>query len=144
MSIPLVEESVIKVLLIDDEPDFVKHLSQALSRNKSFEVFGANDGMAGFELAVECRPDVILLDIMMPEPDGFEVLRMLKDNSHTIGIPVVMLTAVTTHEARLNSLKLYSEGFLEKPVTINEVVECIKSTLERRRDIQERLDRGIL
>ena len=132
----------ITVLVIDDEPDFVKHLSKLFKRNEKYEVIAAYDGMQGLEKAKEINPDIILLDILMPDLDGFEILKLLKESKKTLGIPVIMLTALTTQEARLESLKLYSEGFIEKPVSVEKIMQIIDGTLDRREEFKERIKRN--
>ncbi len=83
------------VLIIDDEPDVARPIAFRLEMS-GFEVVVEPDGQLGYERAVNTRPDIVLLDVMMPGLDGIEVCRMLKRNSATRGIPVVMVTAKTT------------------------------------------------
>ncbi|MBI3316149.1 MAG: response regulator, partial [Candidatus Omnitrophica bacterium] len=83
------------VLLIDDEKDILKLLQYNLEK-EGFGVLTATSGESGFELAKAKRPDLVVLDIMMPGMDGLEVLKLLKKTSQTQPIPVVMLTAKGT------------------------------------------------
>jgi DNA-binding response OmpR family regulator len=129
----------IKVLLIDDEKDFVSLVSQALIRKGGFDVLTAHNGADGVTLATDKKPDIILLDITMPGEDGFAVLKRLKEHNVTVTIPVVMLTAIATYEARLEALHLYCEGYLEKPCTTEDLVNKINATIDRRRDLRDKL-----
>jgi len=127
-----------RVLIIDDEPDFTDLVCRALNRTGRLEVSAANNADEGIVLAGRELPDIILLDILMPGEDGFSVLKRLKENSSTVGIPVVMVTALTSHEARLMALRLYCEGYLEKPCSTEDIIDKIKVTLDRRRQLRKR------
>jgi len=81
-----------KILIVDDEPDFADMIKMRLEAN-DYEVVTANDGVEGLRKAEEENPNLILLDIMMPGMDGYEVLRRLKRGEGTQYIPIVMLTA---------------------------------------------------
>lgn len=80
-----------KILLIDDEKDFVEVLVQRLEAN-GYTLISAYDGKTGFETAKKEKPDLILLDVIMPNVDGYNTLRMLKKDGSTKDIPVIMLT----------------------------------------------------
>lgn len=81
-----------KILIVDDEPDFVSMVKMRLEAN-NYDVVEASDGMEGLSKAVEERPDVILLDIMMPGKDGYTMLRELKLKEEVKGTPVIVITA---------------------------------------------------
>lgn len=130
---------VVTVLIIDDEHDFTDYLTSTLNRRDKYSVIAANNGKEGLLLAKENKPAVILLDIMMPGIDGFEVLRNLKSFQETMSIPVIMLSALSNHEARLQSLKLYSEGFIEKPCSVEDIISTIDDTLKRREELKKRI-----
>lgn len=83
-----------KILIVDDEPDFITMVRMRLEAN-GYEVIDAPDGEAGFKKAKQEKPDLILLDIMMPKKDGYTVLRELKAEDATKSIPVIVLTAKT-------------------------------------------------
>lgn len=84
-----------KVLVVDDEPDVRQLLLYRLQDVEGFEVIEAHDGIEALRQAKAEKPDIILLDIMLPVMDGYEVCRMLKKDENTKNIPVIMLTAKT-------------------------------------------------
>lgn len=119
----------IKLLAIDDKPDNLTTLSavvrDALPRTR---VLTATNGPAGIELAAAEDPDVILLDIVMPGMDGFEVCRRLKADERTKDIPVVFLTALKTDTAsRIKTMEIGGEGFLAKPLETTELTAQIRA-----------------
>ncbi|MDD3295736.1 MAG: response regulator [Candidatus Omnitrophica bacterium] len=117
-----------KILAIDDEKDFCFFTKKNLER-AGYEVFTVSDGKSGIKVAKEQRPDLILLDIMMPGIDGFEVLEILKKDSNTCHIPVVMLTGRDDEESKSRAKKLLNEDYLIKPVEIENLREKVESIL---------------
>jgi two-component system alkaline phosphatase synthesis response regulator PhoP len=123
-----------KVLLVDDDPDFVEGARMVLEKS-DFEVVTASSGKECLERIKEERPDLIILDIMMPKKSGFEVCKELKSNIEYNGIPVVMLTALKqklsqTSYSIAEGLELEAEDYLEKPIEPKELVSRIKKILE--------------
>ena len=104
-----------RILVVDDIPANLRLLEAKLSA-EYFEVLTANDGPAALEAAANLAPDLILLDVMMPGMDGFEVARRLKDDPKTRHIPVVMLTALSETADRVRGLDAGADDFLSKPV----------------------------
>ena len=103
------------ILVVDDmEPN--RRLMQAKLEAKYYTVFLAADGPHALECAARQQPDIVLLDVMMPGMDGYEVCRRLKSNSATRHIPVVMLTALTDQDDRLRGLEAGADDFLSKPI----------------------------
>ncbi|MCF7855704.1 MAG: response regulator [Candidatus Pacebacteria bacterium] len=102
------------ILLIDDEPDFTEMMQMRLE-SRNYEVDVAHDGMTGLKKAAEGRPDIILLDIMMPEMDGFEVLRRLRQNQATKRTPVIMLTAKGDTNAIFKAQDAGADEYIIKP-----------------------------
>jgi len=80
-----------KILFIEDEPTLQKELHEVL-KQEEYEIFGAFDGVEGLEIAKKEKPDLILLDLILPKKDGFEVLKELKEDDNTKDIPVIVLT----------------------------------------------------
>lgn len=126
-----------KILIIDDEKDFTQMVKLNLEKGGRFEVSIENKSPHALAAAKRYTPDVILLDILMPEMDGFKVLELLKKDYNTISIPVVMLTAVMTDEAKAKSTSLYDEGYIEKPVTAEELEREIEKVLRIRDSAKE-------
>ncbi len=100
-----------KVLVVDDDPNTVRFLSVALEEN-GYEAVGAADGKEGFEKAVAEKPDLILLDVMMPKRTGFTMLKQMKKTEGMENVPVIMLTGVT---ASLEAQDDKSDDTFEQP-----------------------------
>lgn len=103
-----------RILIVDDEPDIVELLSYNF-RQKGFQVFTAQNGMEGLDRARRRLPDLILLDVMLPDLDGFTVCELLQRLPSTNNIPVVMLTALDGEMARYHGLQSGAVEFLRKP-----------------------------
>ena|SRR3989338_3155476 len=114
-----------RILLIDDEPQFVELITLRLEANQ-YEVLTASDGQEGVNKALREKPDLIFLDIMMPQKEGFEVLPQLKHHQQTRLIPVIMLTAKADTRSILESKKLGATDYLIKPVDSNELLAAIQ------------------
>lgn len=117
-----------RVLVVDDIPANVKLLETHLL-SEYFEVLTAEDGLTALEICDKTQVDLILLDIMMPGIDGFEVCRRLKANPRTTHIPVVMVTALDQPEDRVEGLKCGADDFLTKPVNNMQLMARVKSLL---------------
>ncbi len=118
------------VLIVEDEP----HIARGLSQNLKFEGFAvrvANDGQTGLELAVDRQPDLILLDVMMPKLNGFEVLRELRRLQ--IETAVIMLTAKGEELDIVRGLDLGADDYITKPFALSELMARVRAVLRRRR-----------
>lgn len=121
-----------KVLVIDDEPDMVEMISMALDRE--FEVVTAYNGKEGIAKAQKEKPDAIVLDIMMPEKDGFTACRELKADSRTASIPILILTGIGEYFGRSkysrgSGMEIEAEDFMAKPVDPQELLRRVKILL---------------
>lgn len=116
-----------KILVVDDEEDFCFFLKKNLEASGNFDVRTCHKGTTALALAETLRPDLILLDILMPGMDGPEVARQLKDNPLTQRIPVVFLTAVVKEEEAKNKDYIGGWRYIAKPVKINELVDLINT-----------------
>ena len=121
-----------RILLIDDEQDFCSLVKKNLELIGDFQVDTVTSGKAGLNKAKEIKPDLILLDIIMPDIDGFEVLERLKKDPDTLSIPVVMLTAKGDNVSKIKSMQLYSEDYITKPVGAQYLKAKIEEVLKRR------------
>lgn len=118
------------ILVVEDEEDIAELVAFNLRRNE-FEVELAADGIQGLAKAKELRPDLIVLDVMMPGLDGFRVFKELKKDNATRTIPVIMLTARGQTEDRIQGLELGAEDYMTKPFSPKELVLRIKNLLKR-------------
>lgn len=121
-----------KILIVDDEEDLTFFVKANLELAGDFEVIIANSGKDGIKAAARQNPDLILLDIMMPQMDGFEVLERIKKSPKTLSIPVIMLSAKGDVDSKIKSAGLYNEAYIVKPVQIEALKEKIEEVLERR------------
>lgn len=117
------------ILIIDDDKFILKVVDKLLS-SKEYRVFTAQEGKKGIETAKSANPDLILLDINMPELDGFQVLKHLRKNSITKNTPVVMLTAVTEKDAILNAMRQGVLDYIIKPFDNESFLDKVKSALK--------------
>jgi two-component system cell cycle response regulator len=125
-----------RVLVVDDVELNVKLLEAKLS-SEYFEIIPAFNGPSALELAESELPDIILLDVMMPRMDGFEVCRRLKANSRTTDIPVVMVTALSDIADRLRGLEAGADDFLTKPVNDIALFARVRSLVRLKRMMEE-------
>lgn len=121
-----------KILIIDDERDLVVLLAKKL-RTNGHEVFTAYDGHAGAELAQRELPDLILLDIMMPEMDGFDVCRAIRDE---VLCPILFLSARQAESDKIQGLTLGGDDYITKPFGMRELMAKIEANLRRERRAQ--------
>jgi DNA-binding response OmpR family regulator len=118
------------ILAIDDEKDLIELVRYNLEK-EGFDVVPAMDGESGLQVALHHRPDVILLDLMLPGMDGLEVCRLLRADPRTKGIPLIMLTAKAGEADRVIGLELGADDYVTKPFSPRELVARIKAVLRR-------------
>jgi two-component system phosphate regulon response regulator PhoB len=119
-----------KILVIEDEPDLVQVLEYNL-RQSGHEVFAAKRGEDGLRYAREQRPDLILLDLMLPDVPGTEVCKILKESPATRAVPVVMLTARGEEIDRVVGFELGVDDYVVKPFSVRELLLRIQAILRR-------------
>ena len=124
------------VLIVEDDPDTVKLVSLYLQRD-GHKVLSAHDGVEGLRLARNARPDLVVLDLMLPRLGGIEVCRALRQEST---VPVVMVTARVVEEDRLRGLDLGADDYVTKPFSPRELAARIRAVL--RRTAADALERG--
>jgi DNA-binding response OmpR family regulator len=117
-----------RILVIDDEPDFVR-LLQARLQIGGYDVLTADDGIKGIQTARREKPDVIIMDIMMPGLDGHMVCDMLKKSTMTWSIPVIYLTARSSQVDELLALEKGAKYYLTKPYNPDMLLEMVKSAI---------------
>ena len=118
-----------RVLLVEDEPALARGLSDTL-RAQGFDVHVAADGQRGLDMAASVQPDLILLDIMLPRVNGFDVCRTLRGQG--MDVPIVMLTAKGQEEDVILGLTLGADDYITKPFRIGELIARAKALLRRR------------
>jgi diguanylate cyclase (GGDEF)-like protein len=119
-----------KILIIDDTEMMVK-LTTDILREKGYEVVSASNGVDGIKMVMSEKPDLVLLDVVMPGIDGFEVCKLLrKDESNNL-MPIIMLTAQGNEEDKLAGLELGADDYITKPFNPRELVSRVKNTLLR-------------
>ena len=121
-------ESEAKLLVVDDEPNIVELLSASL-RFAGFEVATAADGAEALRAARSFRPDLVVLDVMMPGIDGFTVVRRLREEGQRV--PVLFLTAKDSAEDKVQGLTLGGDDYVTKPFSLEELIARIRAVLRR-------------
>jgi two-component system KDP operon response regulator KdpE len=116
-----------RILVVDDEPRMIRFIRMNLEHD-GFEVIEAGDGLAALQQVRDRLPDLVLLDVSMPELDGFETLRLLREISHT---PVIMLTARGEEDDRVRGLELGADDYVTKPFSPRELVSRVRAVLRR-------------
>jgi DNA-binding response OmpR family regulator len=122
-----------RMLIIDDEKDLCFFLKANLEARGNYHVKVATSGEDGLYLAERFKPHLIILDIIMPVMDGFKVLEELKKNFKTMAIPVLVLSAKHDDESKIEASGLYCEGYVTKPVQIDDLRSLIRKILKLRR-----------
>jgi DNA-binding NarL/FixJ family response regulator len=125
-----------KILIIEDEPAMRANLEDILELEGFLPILAAN-GKQGVRLAREQQPDLILCDVLMPDMDGHAVLEALREESSTMRIPFVFLTAKGERTDVREGMELGADDYLIKPVRVDELLRAIDTRLERRRQQKE-------
>lgn len=121
-------------LLIEDNQDVLQYLAACLHGQYRLEM--AENGQKGIEQAIELVPDIIISDVMMPEKDGFEVVKTLKQDERTSHIPIILLTAKADMESRLEGLEQGADAYLAKPFHKKELEVRLRKLIEIRQQLQ--------
>lgn len=121
------QTSAARVLVVDDEPHIVDFITLGLQR-AGYEVVGADTGPRGLELAEQCRPDLVILDVMLPGIDGFQICRRLRARS---GVPILLLTARGDVDDRVQGLDCGADDYLCKPFSFSELAARVRALLRR-------------
>jgi phosphate regulon transcriptional regulator PhoB len=119
-----------KILIVDDEPDVLELIEFNL-KSAGFEIATASDGEEALRKAKASLPNLILLDVMLPEVDGMEVCKILRRDANTAAIPIIMLTAKAAEIDRVLGLELGADDYVTKPFSPRELVLRVKALLKR-------------
>src|SRR5215475_2419420 len=118
-----------RVVCIEDEPEMIDLIKLILSRD-GFEVFGARGGMEGLQLVEDVQPKLVLLDLMMPDMDGWEVYQRLKANPNTRHIPVIVLTARAQSIDKVLGLHIAKvDDYITKPFGPNDLLKSVEKVI---------------
>lgn len=118
------------ILIVEDEKDIVKMLDYNFKK-EGFRVFSVNDGEDALDAVTSKRPDIIILDLMLPGMDGLEVCKVLKSDTKTNYIPIIMLTAKSQESDKIIGLELGADDYITKPFSPRELIARIKAVLRR-------------
>ncbi len=121
--------SMRKILIIEDNKDLAGAI-EGLLKLKGFETFLARDGVSGIEQARKHKPDLVLLDIMLPKLNGFEVCRMLKTDSALRHIPVLVMSTLSAPDDIDRAMECGAKDFINKPYNLEEVIKKILALLK--------------
>ena len=119
-----------KILIVEDEESLLK-LESILLTSKGYDVRGVANGQEALDAIAEEKPDLVLLDIMLPEIDGFEVCQRIKDDPATRDVPVIMLTAKKSREDMARGEKVGADWYITKPFKSAMVIETIQRFLAK-------------
>ncbi len=123
-----------KILVIDDDVS-INELIKVNLELAGYKVFQANDGIRGFALAKQELPSLIVLDVIMPEVDGFTVAKRIRENEQTKNIPIIMLTALSQLNDKANGYNIGVDDYLVKPFEVEELLMRVKALLKRTHQI---------
>ncbi len=116
-----------KIAIIEDDPMLLKYISSSFKKEKDFDVLTATDGEEGEKIIIECVPDLVLLDIIMPKKNGFEVLEAVRKNLSTAKVPVMVLSNLMQPGDIEQAKKLGATDYLVKvDLEVQEIIDKVK------------------
>lgn len=118
-----------KILVVDDEPEIAEFLKDRLEMN-GYDVSMAYDGAEALEKTKEIDPDLIISDVNMPSPNGFQVCRTLKDDAKYKDTPIILLTAKTSESDKFWGVESGADEYITKPYNAEDLLEKVKNLLE--------------
>lgn len=127
------------ILVVDDEQDLLDLIEYNLKK-ENFNVLKAENGIEGIKLANEHKPDLVLLDIMMPKMDGIEVCDTMRADESLKHIPIIFLTARSDEKTEIEGLNKGADDFITKPISTTKLVSRIKAVLRRFNETEESTD----
>ncbi|MGK0307540.1 MAG: DNA-binding response OmpR family regulator/AraC-like DNA-binding protein [Urechidicola sp.] len=127
-----------KILIVEDTLAIREEIFDILSM-ENYEVFQAENGLTGFEMALKEQPDLIISDILMPDLDGYEMFEKLQINKNTASIPLIFLSAKSEKEDVRTGMNLGAEDYLTKPLNINDLLNAVKSKIKKKLIIEQNI-----
>ncbi len=122
-------DSLITVLVVDDNPELLSILAEGLELAGPFNVLTAQDGLQGLELCMQHRPDCLVIDVKMPQINGYQLVRLLRGDPQTAQIPLILLTALAQDYERSVGLGAGTDRYLIKPVTPRELAKAVREVV---------------
>ena len=126
-----------KILIVDDEKDIVDLLSYNLEKER-FSTVKAYDGEAALKLVSSAKPDLVILDLMLPKMNGLDVCRAIRRNPETANLPIIMLTAKGEEVDKIIGLEIGADDYVTKPFSIKELIARVRSILRRLHDSEKK------
>jgi len=118
-----------KILVVDDDPQATTLLKMLLS-SKGYDMIIVNESSSAVKVAIDSSPDLIILDLMMPDPDGFKVCRMLRADARFIFTPILIITALDDTDSRIVAYGAGADDYLIKPYDVDELTVMVKNLLQ--------------
>lgn len=129
-----------KILIVDDEKDIVDLISYNLEKEK-FSTVKAYDGETALKLVKTQKPDLMILDLMLPNVNGLDVCRAIRHNPETVGLPIIMLTAKSDEVDKIIGLEVGADDYVTKPFSIKELIARVRSILRRLKEGEKFTDK---
>jgi len=136
--LPMVQIFMVKILIVDDEPDIVELLSYNLEKEK-FSIVKAYDGEAALGLVRSEKPDLMILDLMLPKMNGLDVCKAVRRNPETANLPIIMLTAKGEEIDKIIGLEIGADDYITKPFSMKELIARVRAILRRMHDNDNKL-----
>jgi len=136
--LPMVQIFMVKILIVDDEPDIVELLSYNLEKEK-FSIVKAYDGEAALGLVRSEKPDLMILDLMLPKMNGLDVCKAVRRNPETANLPIIMLTAKGEEIDKIIGLEIGADDYITKPFSVKELIARVRALLRRMHDNDNKL-----
>ncbi len=118
-----------KILIVDDDISVTNLLGKVLSA-EGYETIAVNDSSTAIEVAVSTNPDLVILDLMMPQPDGFKVCRMLREDPNFMYTPILIVTALDDSDSRIVAFGAGANDYLTKPFNLEELISLTKALID--------------
>lgn len=140
----MTEENKIKILCVEDEQEIRENIVEIL-RDEGFEVFEADNGKQGFEVFMQCKPDIVISDIMMPDIDGYGLLQLIRESKNVRNntVPFIFLTAMSQRENVVKGVSLSANDYLLKPIDFDLMIAKIREKTSNALKVKGAHDRNI-
>jgi phosphate regulon transcriptional regulator PhoB len=126
-----------KILIVDDEKDIVELIEYNLKKD-GFSVIQAYDGEAAVAIAKKQKPDLMILDLMLPKMSGIDVCRDIRRNPEIAGLPIIMLTAKVEEVDKIIGLEIGADDYITKPFSVKELIARVRTILRRLKDVEQK------